>query len=58
MAKKKIVRRKKVAPGSVGLMPAETKQVSAGPLQQLAAQVEDEGGSVLDSTTTRSAGSR
>ena len=47
MAKKKIVRRKKVAAGSVGLTPAEAKQVSAGALDDLAAQVEAEGGSIL-----------
>ena len=46
MAKKKAVRRKKVAPGSVGLTPAETKAVSDG-LDDLAAQVEADGGSVL-----------
>ena len=47
MAKKKAVRRKKVAAASVGLTPAETKQVSGGALTKLAAQIEDEGGSVL-----------
>ena len=47
MAKKKAVRRKKVAAGSVGLTAAETKSVAAGALDRLAAQVEDEGGSVL-----------
>ena len=47
MAKKKAVRRKKVAAASVGLTPAETKEVSGGALAKLAAQVEDEGGSVL-----------
>ena len=47
MAKKKIVRRKKVAAASVGLTAAETKSVPAGALDDLAAQVEDEGGSVL-----------
>lgn len=47
MAKKKAVRRKKVAAGSVGLTAAETKNVSAGALDSLAAQVEDEGGAVL-----------
>ena len=47
MAKKKAVRRKKVAAASVGLTPAETKEVSGGALTKLAAQVEDEGGSVL-----------
>ena len=47
MAKKKAVRRKKVAAGTVGLTPAEAKQVAAGVLEDLAAQVEEEGGSVL-----------
>jgi ParB family chromosome partitioning protein len=47
MAKKKAVRRKKVAAGSVGLTPAEAKHVPAGALDALAAQVEAEGGSVL-----------
>jgi ParB family transcriptional regulator, chromosome partitioning protein len=47
MAKKKAVRRKKVAAASVGLTPAETKEVSGSALTKLAAQVEDEGGSVL-----------
>src|SRR5204863_3148689 len=43
---KTIVRRKKVAAGSIGLTPAETKAV-AGDLDDLAAQVVDEGGTVL-----------
>jgi ParB family chromosome partitioning protein len=47
MAKKKAVRRKKAAAGSVGLTPAEVKQVAAGGLNALAAQVEEEGGSIL-----------
>ncbi len=47
MAKKKAVRRKKVAAASVGLTPAEAKLVSAGALDELAAQVEAEGGSIL-----------
>jgi ParB family chromosome partitioning protein len=47
MAKKKAVRRKKAAAGSVGLTPAEVKQVAAGGLDALAAQVEEEGGSIL-----------
>jgi ParB family chromosome partitioning protein len=47
MAKKKTVRRKKVAAGTVGLTPAEAKAVSAGALDELAAQVEAEGGSIL-----------
>ena len=48
MAKKKrAVRRKKVAAGSIGLTPAETKAVSAGVLDDLAAELEEEGGTVL-----------
>src|SRR6188472_2267955 len=47
MAKKKIVRRKKVAAGSIGLTAAETKNVSAGALDRLAEQVEEDGGTVL-----------
>jgi ParB family transcriptional regulator, chromosome partitioning protein len=47
MAKKKIVRRKKVAAASVGLTPAETQKVSSGALDELAAQVEEDGGTVL-----------
>jgi ParB family chromosome partitioning protein len=47
MAKKKAVRRKKVALSSVGLTPSEAKEVAAGALDHLAAQVEEEGGSVL-----------
>src|SRR6187399_1691586 len=39
MAKKKVVRRKKVAAASVGLTPAEAKQVSAGALDELAPPV-------------------
>ena len=47
MAKKKAVRRKKAAAGSIGLTPAETKAVSAGALDDLAGQLEAEGGAVL-----------
>ena len=47
MAKKKIVRRKKVAAASVGLTAAETQNVAAGALDTLAAQVEEDGGTVL-----------
>src|SRR3954470_7622903 len=47
MAKKKAVRRKKVAAGSVGLTPAETRTVSSAALDRLAAQVEEDGGSIL-----------
>ncbi len=45
--RKKPVRRKKVAASSVGLTPAETSQVSGPALDQLAAQVEEDGGAVL-----------
>lgn len=47
MAKKKAVRRKKVAAASVGLTPAETGAVRDGALDELAAQVAEEGGTVL-----------
>jgi ParB family chromosome partitioning protein len=47
MAKKKAVRRKKVAAGSVGLTPAQAKSVDSRELDALAAQVEEDGGSVL-----------
>ena len=47
MAKKKAVRRKKVAAASVGLTPAEVTAVSSTQLDGLASQVEDEGGTVL-----------
>jgi ParB family chromosome partitioning protein len=47
MAKKKAVRRKKIAAASVGLTPAEVKTVSSTDLDRLASQVEDEGGTVL-----------
>jgi ParB family chromosome partitioning protein len=47
MAKKKTVRRKKVAAASVGLTPAEVKAVSATELDRLASQVDEEGGAVL-----------
>jgi ParB family transcriptional regulator, chromosome partitioning protein len=47
MAKKKTVRRKKAAPGSVGLTAAQARAVEPGKLDALAAQVEEDGGSVL-----------
>jgi ParB family chromosome partitioning protein len=47
MAKKKIVRRKKVAAGTIGLTPAETMNVAAGALDKLAEQVQEDGGAVL-----------
>src|SRR6185295_20217836 len=45
--RKKAVRRKKVAPASVGLSAAETQSVASGELDRLAAQVEEDGGAVL-----------
>jgi ParB family chromosome partitioning protein len=47
MAKKKAVRRKKVAAGSVGLTAAETRTADGRELDTLAAQVESDGGAVL-----------
>jgi len=47
MAKKKAVRRKKVAAGSVGLTVEATKTVSPGALDTLAALVDADGGAVL-----------
>ena len=47
MAKKKVVRRKKVAPATVGLTPAQAGAVEPGKLDALAAQVEEDGGTVL-----------
>ena len=47
MAKKKAVRRKKVAAGTVGLTAAETRGVAGGALDELAEQVERDGGAVL-----------
>jgi ParB family chromosome partitioning protein len=47
MAKKKAVRRRKIAAGSVGLTAAETSTVQPGELDALAAQVEADGGTVL-----------
>ena len=46
MAKKKAVRRKKIAPGSVGLTTAETRD-AGGALDELAARVDEDGGAVL-----------
>src|SRR5262249_45060231 len=45
--RKKAVRRKKVAPASVGLTTAETKTVRSSDIQSLSAQVEADGGAVL-----------
>ena len=47
MAKKKAVRRKKVAAGTIGLSAAETADVKGGALDALAERVETDGGSVL-----------
>jgi len=47
VAKKKAVRRKKVAPATVGLTPAQAGAVEPGKLDALAAQVEEDGGTVL-----------
>src|ERR671937_55631 len=45
--RKKPVRRKKVAPSSVGLTPAQTKDAGSSALDTLARQVEADGGVVL-----------
>jgi len=45
--RKKPVRRKKVAAGSVGLSPAQTLAAGAAELDGLAAQVQEDGGAVL-----------
>lgn len=47
MAKKKAVRRKKVAAGSVGLTPAQVRTAESRDLDTLAARVEEDGGAVL-----------
>jgi ParB family chromosome partitioning protein len=47
MAKKKAVRRKKVAAASVGLTPAEVKSVDSTELDRMASEVEHEGGTIL-----------
>jgi ParB family chromosome partitioning protein len=47
MAKKKVVRRKKVAAGSVGLSPAETKVTASGELRKLTGEIEEDGGAVI-----------
>lgn len=47
MPRKKIVRRKKVKPGSTGLSPAETRAQDSAELRQLSAEVEADGGAVL-----------
>ncbi len=48
-ARKKPVRRKKAAPGSIGLTPSETREVHDESLDRLAGQVERDGGAVLGS---------
>ena len=45
--RKKAVRRKKVAPSSVGLSPSETKNAGGDELDTLARRVETDGGAVL-----------
>jgi len=45
--RKKPVRRKKVAPASVGLTSAETRNATGAEVDRLAAQVEEDGGAVL-----------
>ena len=47
MAKKKAARRKKVAAASVGLTAAEVAKTDSAEIERLAAQVVDDGGSVL-----------
>ena len=47
MAKKKAVRRKKIAAGSIGLTPAEVSTAQSAELDRLSAQIEEDGGSVL-----------
>jgi ParB family chromosome partitioning protein len=49
MAKKKVVRRRKAKPGSIGLGATETKTTRGPEVNQLAAQVEQDGGAVLGS---------
>jgi ParB family chromosome partitioning protein len=47
MARKKVTRRKKVSPGSIGLAAVETKVAANPELQKLASIVESDGGAVL-----------
>src|SRR3954447_8483429 len=47
--KKKATRRKKVAPASIGLTPAETKRDAGGDLAAIAGAIEADGGAVLAS---------
>ena len=46
-ARKKAVRRKKIAAGSIGLAPAETREVADKALDELTAAIENDGGAVL-----------
>src|SRR5713226_1455966 len=45
--RKKLVRRKKIAPASVGLTTAETKKAGGADVERLSAQVEADGGAVI-----------
>ena len=45
--RKKSVRRKKAAPASVGLTPAETRQADDTDIDRLAEQVDADGGAVV-----------
>src|SRR5437867_12775678 len=45
--RKKPVRRKKIAPASVGLTTAETKKAGGAEVERLSAEVEADGGAVL-----------
>ena len=47
MAKKKAVRRKKIAPGSVGLTPAQTQHASGAEIDRLADAVQRDDGAIL-----------
>ncbi len=49
MPRKKAVRRKKAAPGSIGLTPADTRRTAASAVESLAGSVEADGGAVLAS---------
>jgi len=49
MIRKKTTRRKKPAPGSIGLAPLQTKGKEAAELSALARKVEEDGGAVLGS---------
>ena len=49
MAKKKAVRRKKIAAGSTGLSPQQVRDAEAAPVRELSSRVENDGGAVLGS---------